>query len=260
MSAQPRSSRPGCLGWLWRALLLAILLPLVLSAAAFGVWWLQLPPLENLTRSDTGLVVERESPGGRTFRVPVGIKNPNWVALRAISPYLVIAVVASEDDAFFQHAGFDLDQIRKSVEANLKSEKYRRGASTLTMQLARNLYLVREKTLWRKLREVYLAWRLERLLTKRRILELYLNVAEWGPGVFGAQAAARYHFGTSAGRLTLAQAALLAAILPSPIRFDPHRAPRTARSKQLYLLERLVREHKVSEAAYQNALAELEPL
>jgi monofunctional biosynthetic peptidoglycan transglycosylase len=249
----------GCLTRIVKTFLVLFLIVFGTIVGALSLWWLTLPPLQNLVAADTGLVLERTTPSGATLAVPVGVRNRDWVSLRAISPYLVTAVVAAEDDAFFQHEGFDLVQLRESVEANLKSERYRRGASTLTMQLARNLYLGREKTLWRKAREVLLAWRLEHLLTKRRILELYLNVAEWGPGVFGAQAAARYHFGVGAADLSLAQAALLAAILPSPIRFDPRRAPNTARSKQLYLLERLVREKKVSPGDYEGALAEIGP-
>ena len=144
----------------------------------------------------------------------------SWVGLDRISPELVHAVVLAEDANFFGHEGFDRDAIRKAAEAVLRAGRFARGASTITQQLAKNLYLGTEKSLVRKAKEAVLAAKLERSLSKRRILALYLNVAEWGDGVFGVEAGARRRFGVPAADLTPAQAAVLASMLPAPRRVD----------------------------------------
>lgn len=144
-----------------------------------------------------------------------------WTPIEEISPNLVHAVLLAEDDTFYRHHGFDLQQIQIAVKMDWEKGRYVYGGSTLTQQLARNLYLSPEKTLSRKLREALIAWKLEHTLTKRRILELYLNVAEWGPGIYGAQAAARTYFGKDASELNVEEAVALACALPSPRRFNP---------------------------------------
>ena len=167
-----------------------------------------------------------------------------WTPLERLSPNLVHAVLIAEDDTFYRHNGFDLDQIREAVRVDWEKRRYAYGGSTLTQQLARNLYLSPDKTMSRKLREAFIAWKLERYLSKRRILELYLNVAEWGPGVYGAQAAARTYFGKDASELTVDEAVALACTLPSPRRFHP-----------FAVSEKLVRRrenvlHRMREAGY----------
>jgi monofunctional glycosyltransferase len=153
-------------------------------------------------------------------------KNPRtrlryeWVPYQQISPQLKRAVVAAEDARFLDHEGFDWEMIQKAIERNERSGKLVAGASTISQQLARNLFLSAERSWLRKGEEAIITWMLEHTLSKRRILELYLNVAEWGDTVFGAQAAARYHFGVPASALTAEQAAWLAAVLPSPRRYD----------------------------------------
>ena len=132
-------------------------------------------------------------------------------------------MVAAEDASFFAHEGFDWEGIKDAALYNLEVGEFKRGGSTITQQLAKNLYLSSERSLFRKAREALITRSLEQHLTKERILEVYLNVAEWGQGVFGAEAAARHHFGKSAKELTLDEAALLAAIFPSPRRYDPLR-------------------------------------
>ncbi len=138
-----------------------------------------------------------------------------------MSSHLTRAVLVSEDAAFYQHNGFDWEGLQAAFNRNWAKGKLQRGGSTLTQQLAKNLYLSPDKNLLRKGHEAMLTWELERTLSKKRILELYLNVVEWGHGVFGAEAAARPHFGKSAAALTPEEAALLAAMLPSPRRHDP---------------------------------------
>lgn len=142
-----------------------------------------------------------------------------WVPYARISPQLKRAVVAAEDARFLEHGGLDWDAIERAMEKNQKRGRVVAGASTITQQLAKNLFLSGERSWIRKAEEAIIAWMLEAVLSKRRILELYLNVAEWGEGVFGAQAAAQYHFGISAAALNARQAAWLAAVLPSPRRY-----------------------------------------
>ncbi len=149
-------------------------------------------------------------------------KQYRFVALSRISPHLQHAVVAAEDARFFEHHGFDWKEIRNAVEDDLEGDRVR-GASTITQQLVKNLFLTTKGSFIRKGLEFTLVPIAERVLSKRRILELYLNVIEWGPGIFGAEAAARKYYSISATHITREQGARLAAILPSPRRRNPRR-------------------------------------
>lgn len=160
-----------------------------------------------------------------------------WVPLARMSPHLPKAVLVAEDAAFYRHEGFDWDGLREALSRNWDKGELRRGGSTITQQLAKNLYLSPDKNLLRKGHEAILARELERALSKKRILELYLNVAEWGHGVFGAEAAARHHFGKSAADLSPAEAALLAAMLPSPRLYDPLRLTPYLSKRQAQILK-----------------------
>jgi monofunctional biosynthetic peptidoglycan transglycosylase len=144
----------------------------------------------------------------------------HWVAYERISEHLKRAVVAAEDARFLDHEGFDWEAIQKAMQKNEQRGKLVAGASTISQQLAKNLFLSGERSWLRKGQEAMITWMMERTLSKRRIFELYLNLAEWGEGVFGAEAAARHHFGVPAAALGPEQAAWLAAILPSPRRYD----------------------------------------
>jgi monofunctional glycosyltransferase len=144
-----------------------------------------------------------------------------WVAYRRISVHLKRAVVAAEDAKFTSHRGFDWDEIQKALERNVREGEIVRGASTITQQLAKNLFLSGERAWWRKAQEAVITVMLEALMSKRRILEIYLNVIEWGDGIFGVEAAARHHFGESAASLGPEQAAKLAAMVPSPRLYLP---------------------------------------
>jgi len=143
-----------------------------------------------------------------------------WVPYSRISEHLKRAVVAAEDAKFLDHEGFDWEAIQKAMQKNEQRGKVVAGASTITQQLAKNLFLSGSRSWLRKGQEAVITWMMERTLSKRRILEIYLNVAEWGEGIFGAEAAARHHFGVPAAALGPEQAAWLAAILPSPKRYD----------------------------------------
>jgi monofunctional biosynthetic peptidoglycan transglycosylase len=158
------------------------------------------------------------------------------VPLSRISRSLPLAVVAAEDARFYEHSGVDWEAVRGALEKDWESRNLRHGASTITQQLAKNLYLSPRRTPWRKLREWAITRRLETELTKRRILELYLNVVEMGPRTFGAEAAARRYFGKPASELSDLEAATLAAVIPSPRIYDPVRHPqRVARRAQRIL-------------------------
>ena len=144
-----------------------------------------------------------------------------WVSLNSISPYLTKAVLIAEDDKFWSHEGFDFEAIQKAIEKDAKKKKFAFGGSTITQQLAKNLYLDPSKNPLRKVREAIITWRMERLLSKKRILELYLNVVEWGNGIFGIEAASKHYYGKHSSELTPEEAARLAVILPNPRRYSP---------------------------------------
>ncbi len=141
-----------------------------------------------------------------------------WVPYNKISAYLKEAVIAAEDDEFFDHPGFSWEAIKKAAIYDWKKKRFARGASTITMQLARNLYLSPSKNPMRKLKELMIALKLERELSKQRILEIYLNVVEWGNGIYGCEAAARNYYKKSCAGLFISESAYLASILPSPRR------------------------------------------
>lgn len=145
-----------------------------------------------------------------------------WISLSQLPRYVINAVIVAEDGTFWEHNGFDWFEFRQSVQKNWETKKAARGASTITQQLAKNLYLSTSKDPIRKLKEAVITLLLEHHLDKNRILEIYLNVIEWGPGIFGIEAAAETYFGRSAGALTFEQALRLAAVIPSPLRHRPN--------------------------------------
>ncbi|MEW5773920.1 MAG: monofunctional biosynthetic peptidoglycan transglycosylase [Thermodesulfobacteriota bacterium] len=165
----------------------------------------------------------------------------NWVPLGRISPFVVSAVTISEDDRFWRHEGFDLEGMEEALKRDLARGELAAGGSTITQQLAKNLWFTPAKSPVRKLKEAVMAWRMEQALSKRRILELYLNLAEWGDGVFGIEAAARRHFATTAAGLGPEQAARLAVVLPSPLRMDPAHPSRYVERRSRVILQRMAR-------------------
>jgi monofunctional biosynthetic peptidoglycan transglycosylase len=179
--------------------------------------WPDVARLKKETPQKTAFMEYREEEwrkAGKKLRI-----EKTWVPLSQISPYLAKAVLIAEDDKFWSHRGFDLEAMQKALEKDIKEKKLKFGGSTISQQLTKNLYLSPSKNPLRKLTEAIVTWRIERTLPKRRILELYLNVAEWGEGVFGAEAAARRHYGKSALSLAPMEAAKLAVILPNPRKY-----------------------------------------
>ena len=162
-----------------------------------------------------------------------------WVGYERISSQLKRAVVAAEDAKFVGHEGFDWEAIQKAIERNERKGAVVAGASTISQQLAKNLFLSGERSWARKGQEAVITAMLEAVMSKRRILEIYLNVAEWGEGVFGAEAAARHHFGVAAAELNAEQAAWLAAILPSPRRYERGRTTQYVRARMQTILARM---------------------
>jgi monofunctional biosynthetic peptidoglycan transglycosylase len=234
--------------------LLALASAVAAALAAVGLLWASLPdPAEWATRNPptTALIEQRRveaARAGRRFR-----PQQAWVPLERISRRLVQAVVASEDAKFFGHAGFDWAALQEVTHRGLRRGRFGRGASTITQQLAKNLWLGTEKSLLRKAKEALLAVKLERSLAKRRILALYLNVAEWGDGTFGAEAGARRHLGVSAAGLDWAQAVLLASMLPAPRKVDLARPSPWLRARATRLLDRLHAERQLDDGEHRSA-------
>lgn len=144
-----------------------------------------------------------------------------WVPLKKISPYVIKAVLISEDDKFWKHEGFDAEALESAFEKNLKSGKFGFGGSTISQQLSKNIYLSPSKNPIRKIKEAIITYKIEKNISKKRIIEMYLNIAEWGDGIFGIEAAARHYFHKSAKNLTAREAAKLASVLPNPIIYNP---------------------------------------
>lgn len=147
--------------------------------------------------------------------------SQDWVPLQGISVSLREAVLIAEDDKFWHHEGFDVEALQRALEEDIKNKKFKSGGSTITQQLAKNLYLTPSKNPLRKLKEAVLAWRLERSLSKARILEIYLNVAQWGEHIFGVEMASRHYYGKRASELTPWESARLASVLPNPKKYSP---------------------------------------
>ncbi|HVJ88817.1 MAG TPA: biosynthetic peptidoglycan transglycosylase, partial [Labilithrix sp.] len=170
-------------------------------------------------RFDGAFTYRTYKPDGKTGETTTGPGTPHWTALDDISPFMSAAVLTTEDGAFYKHKGFNHAAIRSSVQANLKARRFVRGASTITMQLAKNLFLARDKTLSRKIEELVLTDYLEQVFLKDELMELYLNVVEFGPDVYGIAQASEYYFGRTPAELQLAECFFLASLLPSPIRY-----------------------------------------
>lgn len=203
-----------------------LLVSLAAAVGAAALFWATLPdvrPLAKTWPSTTAFMERRKAALAKEGKSTKLEWTP--VALSQIAPEMQRAVVAAEDARFWDHDGVDWDAMRGAAEKNWEKGKLKVGGSTITQQLAKNLYLSPARTPWRKLRELFIAWRLERTLPKKRILELYLNVIEFGPRTFGVEAAARRYMGKSARELSREQAATLAAVIPSPRIYDPVRHP-----------------------------------
>jgi len=214
--------------------ILIICILAISSSIGFYLFYPDISKLKKTNPGKTSFMEYRE----REWR-EAGKKNrirQSWKPLSKISPYVIKAVIISEDDKFWTHDGFDFDAMQKAMDKNIKKGRFQYGGSTISQQLAKNLYLTPSRNPVRKLKEAVLTWRIERTLSKRRILEIYLNVAEWGEGVFGIEAASRRYFGKSASAIDAREAARLVSALPNPRRYNPNGSSRFIgnRSDRIY--------------------------
>jgi monofunctional glycosyltransferase len=208
--------------------------------AALAYLWLTLPdvrPLRTENPSTTAFMDLRAAEARERGQTPRRLQR--WVAYGRISRDLKRAVLAAEDDAFWQHEGVDFEQMQESLETDWARGRFVRGGSTITQQLAKNLYLTPSKNPLRKLRELIIARRLEAELKKSRILEIYLNVIEWGDGVYGVEAASRAYFASAASELGPSESALLAASIVNPRRINPARPTAALSRRQQIILRRM---------------------
>ena len=221
--------------WLWRTLVIAAGLVLLYQMWLFAhiCWWTRFNPSTSAFMEDRLAILQNKNPDAEL--------RYKWVPYERISNHLKRALIAAEDAKFVDHEGFDWDGIQKAYEKNLKKGRIVAGGSTISQQLAKNLFLSTKRTPWRKLEEAVITVMLEMVMDKRRILEIYLNVIEWGNGVFGAEAAARHYFRTGAAYLSPAQAAKLAAMVPNPRYYDAHREAPDLLRKSGFIQSRMLK-------------------
>jgi monofunctional biosynthetic peptidoglycan transglycosylase len=219
--------------WLWRGIALFVAVVLIYQLWIFLHiwWWVDHNPSTSAFMEQRLEVLQNKNPSAEL--------RHQWVPYSRISNNLKRALIAAEDSKFLDHEGFDWEGIQKAYEKNLKKGKIVAGGSTISQQLAKNLFLSSRKVFWRKGEEAIITVMLEQMMSKRRILEIYLNVIEWGNGVFGAEAAARHYYKTSASSLSAEQSARLASMVPNPRYFDTHRNSRGLERKTGIILARM---------------------
>jgi monofunctional biosynthetic peptidoglycan transglycosylase len=228
----------------------------VLWAAGTGVSLVFLPSVRPLANPRASLVITVTDWNGKEHPFVVGPRNPSWTPISSVPSSLKKAVIAAEDANFYAHEGVDYEAIREAIRTDIRKGRLVRGGSTITQQLAKNLFLSRERTFTRKIKEYVLARRIDDRLSKARILELYLNVVELGPMVYGVGKASRYYFGKSASDLSLRESAFLASMLPGPKVYNPYRNLGRVVRRSDRLLRRMVAAQMISTEEYRVALAE----
>jgi monofunctional glycosyltransferase len=228
-----------------------------LYTAWIGVALYRLPPVAGLADRKMNLTIQVKDWQGKLHPFVVGPRNAWWTPAESIPSELKWAVIVAEDANFYRHEGIDVTAIKNAIKYDLEKQRFARGASTITQQAAKNLFLSREKTVTRKIEEIYLAKRMEQELTKGRILELYLNIAELGPMVYGIGHGARYYFDRPASTLTPRECAFLAAMLPGPQKvYNPYRHLDRVLKRSDMILGQLRHKGVLTEAEYRQALAE----
>ncbi len=239
-----------------RNILLILAGIIVLCAAGTGVSLVFLPSVGPLADPRASRVITVTDWKGKQHPFVVGPKNPYWTPISLVPSSLKKAVIAAEDAHFYTHEGVDYEAIKEAIRTDIRKGRLARGGSTITQQLAKNLFLSREKTFTRKIKEYVLARRIDDRLSKARILELYLNVVELGPMVHGVGKASRYYFGKPASGLTLRESAFLASMLPGPKVYNPYRNLGRVVRRSDRILRRMVAAHMISDEEYRVALAE----
>jgi len=238
--------------------LLAGLALLLLCMIIVGVWVASalshLPDVSTLKHYRPAAAAEVLDRDGRVLTEYFDRKFRIWVPISALPDIVIHAVTTAEDDTFFEHKGVNYKAAWDALVHDFHKRRFARGGSTITQQMIKNVLLTKEKTLTRKLREYVLARRAEEVLTKRQILQIYLNEVEWGDNVYGIEAASRFYLGKHAADLTVAEAALLAGMLPNPHYYNPFKRPDKAKERQHRVLANMVQAKLISEDEYQTAL------
>ena len=225
---------------IFKAIAKGLLFAAILGFVYIAYVYLTLPDVRYLARENPKttafmeLRIDEAHAAGRKFSL-----RHQWVPYSRISPFLKRAVIVTEDAAFFDHDGIDLDEIKASLEQNWEDGHFLRGASTITQQLAKNLYLSPSRNPIRKVKELLITRRLEAALSKQRIFEIYLNMIEWGDGIFGCEAAARAYFGKSCANLDVPEAALMAGAIVNPREHSPAKPTRRLLRRQQIILRRM---------------------
>jgi monofunctional biosynthetic peptidoglycan transglycosylase len=223
--------------------------------AYVGITLALLPPVSDLADKKFSSTIQVRDWQGKYHPYVVGPRNRYWTPSGRIPAEMKWAVILAEDANFYHHEGFDVKAIKSAIKYDLEKKSLKRGASTITQQTAKNLFLSREKTVTRKLKEIYLAWRMEQELTKGRIIEYYLNVVELGPMVYGIGHGAQYYFGKSASSLTPRECAFLAAMLPGPrVAYNPYKNLGKVLNRSDMILKLLRQKGVLAEEEYQAAL------
>jgi monofunctional biosynthetic peptidoglycan transglycosylase len=230
---------------------------IVLYAIYIGIGLYRLPSVASLADPKMNLTVQVADWQGKQHPFVVGPLNPWWTPSQGMPSEMKWAVIVAEDANFYRHEGVDVKALKEAIKYDLEKKRLARGASTITQQTAKNLFLSREKSLTRKIKELYLAKRMEQELSKGRILELYLNIVELGPMVYGVGHGARYYFDKPAGALTPRECAFLAAMLPGPQKvYNPYRHLDRVLKRSDMVLRLLRQKGVLTEAEYRQALAE----
>ncbi|MDD2898528.1 MAG: transglycosylase domain-containing protein [Desulfuromonadaceae bacterium] len=234
-----------------------LLLALSAYLAYIGISMAVMPPVSDLADRKFSTTIQVKDWQGEYHPFVVGPKNRTWTPSGRIPAEMKWAVILAEDSNFYKHEGFDVKAIKNAIKYDLEKKSLKRGASTITQQTAKNLFLSREKSITRKLKEIYLAYRMEQELTKGRIIELYLNVVELGPMVYGIGHGAQYYFGKQASALTPRECAFLAAMLPGPrIAYNPYKNLDKVLKRSDMILRLLRQKGVLGEGEYQAALAQ----
>jgi penicillin-binding protein 1A len=231
---------------------------LLLCVLMLGVWVAavlsHLPDVSTLKHYRPAAAAEVLDKDGRIITEYFDRKFRIWVPISSLPDTVIHAVTTAEDDTFFEHKGVNYKATWDALVHDFQKRRLARGGSTITQQMIKNVFLTKEKTVTRKLREYVLARRAEEILTKRQILQIYLNEVEWGDNVYGIEAASRFYFGKHASDLTIAEAALLAGMLPNPHYYNPFKRLDKAKDRQHRVLANMVQARLISEDEYQTAL------
>lgn len=236
--------------------------PILAITILLAVWGLfiylllsDLPDVRPLKSPRHNMRIMVRNARGKQVPFIVGPRNPFWTPLTDIPAALQWGVIVAEDDTFYEHHGFNFAAMRDAILEDIKERRFVRGGSTITQQLAKNLYLSGKKSLWRKFKEALITLRLERHLSKRRILELYLNVIEFAPGIRGVGAASRHYFGKPPQQIDFFESILLAAVIPSPRLYNPLLYPERALRRYKTVVRLLYRSRLITAEQYEIATA-----